>query len=375
MKIGILSMQRILNYGSFYQAYALKSVLESLGHDVSFVDYKVDWTIDTIQHYKTVSFPCLRIIKRRILHPYKYGKEKRDPLYQYFKPCYKKLGLPPKYSFRSKVDVLIIGSDEVFNCLQKNPDVGYSLELFGKDNRAKKLISYAASFGDTTIGKLETYGVDSEVGYYLNKFDAISVRDNNSAEIVKRLCEVTPYQHFDPALVANLEKMAWPDIKRNNYMIVYGYYHRFSDTEGDFIMAFARNRSLKVIILNAPQVFGDEFIRCRPDEMLGYFKGAEYVVTDTFHGTIFSVLYHKPLAIFCRTPKDTGYSNENKLADLIKKLGLNNQLVESPDKLEKVLLNKIEYSMIDEIRAKERERTLSYLRKECGGENANSANL
>ena len=368
MKIGILSMQRILNYGSFFQAYSLKTLLESLGHEVCFVDYKVGWTIDTIEHYKTVNLPHLRMLKRMILHPYKYGRQKREILYDYFTPCYNMLGLTKGYHFREKVDVLVIGSDEVFNCLQKNPDVGYSLELFGKKNRAKKLISYAASFGDTTLERLKQYDVEKEISLYLKRFNALSVRDKNSAKIVKELCGISPFQHFDPVLVGSLEKMEWKDCGINNFMIVYGYYHRFSKEEGNAIMAFAKEKGLKVFVCQS-QIFGDETISCRPDEILNFFAKAKYVVTDTLHGTIFSVLYHKPLAVFCRTPKDEDYSNENKLDDLVGKLKLRNQLVIDPDKLGEILCHEIDYDEIDRIRESERERTLSYLRKECGEEN------
>ena len=339
------------------------------------MDYKVGWTIDTVRHYKTVKLRYLRMAKRMLLHPHRYGKEEKEPLYRYFLPCYEMLGLSREYHFREKVDVLVIGSDEVFNCLQKNPDVGYSLELFGKDSRAEKLISYAASFGDTTIKRLEEYGVGKEIGSYLERFDAISVRDGNSAEIIRHLCGREPCQHFDPALVAGLEEMEWAECKRNSFMIVYGYYRRFSEEEGNTIMAFAEKQGLKVIILNAPQVFGDEFIRCRPDEILGYFKEADYVVTDTFHGTIFSVLYHRQVAVFCRSSRNTDYSNENKLLDLIRKLQLESQIVKDPEDLERALLHVINYDMVDQTRAQERKRALSYLRKECGGKDAGPADL
>ena len=375
MKIGILSMQRILNYGAFFQAYALKSVLESLGHEVLFVDYKVNWTIDILQYYKTVRMPHLRMAKRKILHPYQYGRQKKEPVYQYYHPCYKMLGLSDEYHFHEKADVLVIGSDEVFNCLQRNPDVGYSLELFGKNNRAKKLISYAASFGDTTVKRLEQYGVAEEIGSYLKRFAAISVRDQNSAEIVSALCGITPYQHFDPVLIGNLEKKEWPDCKHENYMVVYGYFHRFSESEGSAIMSFANSRNLKVIVLKDPQVFGDEYILCRPDELPGYFKKAEYVVTDTFHGAIFSVLYHRPLAVFSRSSKSTDYSNENKLLDLLVKLKLEGQLVKKPEDLADVLTNKIDYTLVDRIRAEETQKAISYLRKECGDANVDSTDL
>lgn len=68
------------------------------------------------------------------------------------------LGVTEEMNYNPELDCLVIGSDEVFNCIQKNSNVGYSPELFGKDNRAKKLITYAASFGNTTLEKLDRYG-------------------------------------------------------------------------------------------------------------------------------------------------------------------------------------------------------------------------
>ena len=65
------------------------------------------------------------------------------------------LGITDEMNYNPTVDCLVIGSDEVFNCIQKNSNVGYSPELFGKNNHAKKLITYAASFGNTTLEKLE----------------------------------------------------------------------------------------------------------------------------------------------------------------------------------------------------------------------------
>ena len=97
------------------------------------------------------------------------------------------LGIADEMNYNPTVDCLVIGSDEVFNCIQKNSNVGYSPELFGKNNHAKKLITYAASFGNTTLVKLEKYKKTDEVGALLNKFDAISVRDANSGAIVEQL--------------------------------------------------------------------------------------------------------------------------------------------------------------------------------------------
>lgn len=375
MKIGILSMQRILNYGSYFQAYSLKTILESLGHTVQFVDYQVNWTINVLNSYKHRSFRRLRLLKRCVLHPHDYHAKEALERYAVFAPCYPALGLSAKYHFRSKVDVLIIGSDEVFNCLQSNQDVGYSLQLFGKQNRARKLVSYAASFGDTTLERLKQYEVDREIADCLRKFDMISVRDKNSVDIVTALGLPEPLQHFDPVLIGDLEKRTWGSCNLKNFMIVYGYHKRFTPDEGKAIMDFAKERHLRVILLNEPQTFGDELIYCKPDEILSYFACSDYVVTDTFHGTIFAVLYHKPVAVFCRTVKDTSYSNENKLWDLVAKLELKRQCVSDPRDLGHVLQNAIDFDTVDRIRARERERAITYLIQACGGKNGNQTDL
>ena len=135
-KIGILSMQRIKNYGSFLQAYALKTILQDIGHQVEFVDYHVEQPIiktDNESSNKNDKISkALKSLKgdeplkqkiQYIFHKKNFGKK-----------YYKLLELTEQPNYNPKLDALIIGSDEVFNCIQENKNVGYSLELFGKNN-------------------------------------------------------------------------------------------------------------------------------------------------------------------------------------------------------------------------------------------------
>ena len=368
MKIGIMSMQRVTNYGSYMQAFALKKMLEEMGNEVVFVDYKVEMLASTKKYYNDSKLKSLRLLKRKIKA--KMKKETPKPKInrdRVFEDSYCRIGIGSSRNFRAKVDVLVIGSDEVFNCLQTNPDVGYSLELFGKNNKAKKLISYAASFGDTTVERLKQYGFTDEIAYYLKRFDALSVRDKNSKQIIEELTGIVPLEHFDPTLVARIEKLKWKECSKKKYIAVYGYANRFSEEEGESIKVFAQKRGLDIVILNAPQRFTPDFIECRPDEIFGYFQNADYIVTDTFHGAIFSVLFHKPVAVFSRGPQVVEYSNENKILDLIERLGLQEQLVSRPSMIEEILLHNIDYDRIDRIRKIERTRTLDYLKEYCSG--------
>ena len=200
---------------------------------------------------------------------------------------------------------------------------------------------------------------------YLRRFNALSVRDRNSKHVVEELIDSVPFEHLDPTLVGGIENFQWKQCNKKEYIAVYGYGNRFNEEEGAAIINFAQKRNLNIVILNAPQKFANEYILCKPDEIFGYFQNADYIVTDTFHGTIFSVLFHKPVAVFSRSPKDVDYSNENKLLDLVERLGIESQLVLDPSELEEVLLNDIDYSRIDNIRQKERIRTINYLKEYC----------
>ncbi len=370
MKVGIMSMHRIPNYGSFMQAYSLKKMIESLDHEVCFVDYQVEpsitkrkrpdeWIKCFIKNKKREWFN--RGIIDQILH--KEEKEK-----DIMRSCNGLLEIDENYAFHCKVDVLVIGSDEVFNCTQAGENVGYSPELFGKNARAKKIITDAASFGDTTYDKLQRYGVTDDLMKWVSRINNISVRDNNSKEIITSLCKKTPIINLDTVLVGNIEKLKWkkPDLEYE-YIVLYGYEYRFSKEECDKILHFAKSENCKVIALGERQFKSDIFIKCRPDEVLGYFSEAKYIITDTFHGSIFSIINHKKFVSLIRkaTPQSSG--NRQKLGFLLEQLYLQERLINSIDELSEKMHKNIDYVNVDKIREEERNKTMKYL-ENCIGE-------
>ena len=118
----------------------------------------------------------------------------------------------------------------------------------------------------------------------------------------------------------------------------------------------ARRRGVKLLAVYGHQDFCDENVDCGPDEILSYFRGAEFVVTDTFHGTIFSVITHTPFAVIKRG------QNANKLIDLLKRLSLEDRLAATPEALPCVLDQTMTFDKLDAVRAAARESSLSYLR-------------
>lgn len=368
--VGILSMQRIANYGSFLQAYALKSIIDELGHQPIFIDYHVGPPV--IATPSEGGNRITRLMKKGmetfsydapLVHKLSFIQYKRKYANKYL-PL---LGIGKKRIYTPHLDYLVIGSDEVFNCIQTNTNVGFSPELFGADNHAKKVITYAASFGNTTLDKLQQYDKDTEIGLYLSNLEAISVRDSNSGAIVRSLTNKIPEYHLDPVLAYDYmgKNGVVPDIKvRERYLILYAYSGRITDKEADWIDKYAKSNGLKIYAIGGIQKHADRFIDCSPFEVLSYFQNAEEVITDTFHGSIFSIITHKPFATLVRKSVGNEYGNEEKLTDLLKRLELQSRMTTNITEVAEINATPIDYDRAADIIQGERLRTYQYLSNE-----------
>ena len=367
LRVGILSMQRIRNYGSFLQAYALKRMFEEVGFDVEFVDYapgecivgnqgcsenksRISKVAETINSGASL-LDCLKYVRFKMGFARKY-----HPM----------LGVAKEPNANPALDLLVIGSDEVFNCLQDNPDVGFTPQLFGVGLDAKTKVSYAASFGNTTLERLFAYGVADEVAEYLGNLDMISVRDASSLRIVKALLPESSCRiDLDPVLIYGFSEFfggtgAISQRGESGYMLLYGYSNRFTDEECISIRALSGKKRLPVLCAGGIQGCCDEYVNCSPFELLSLFRDASCIITDTFHGAILSILSHRPFVSFVRRE---GYGNQEKLGDLLGRMGLSDRIVSSSglEELERVLSQSIDYGRVDEAIASYRVSAYDYL--------------
>ncbi len=362
--VGILSMQRVINYGSFLQAYALKQLLKQNGAgEVYFVDIIPGKSLTKRSYLATNKYigytrKIIDILSSgNIISRIKTSVFSRK-IKRSIKASWPMLGL--EYIYSDPFDLIIIGSDEVFNCTQ---DVywGYSKQLFGDIpvSTSHKVSSYAASFGSTDIEKLKQYNIDNEIAHYLSKLISISVRDENSAIIVEKLTHKTPLIHIDPVLAYGY-KQEIADFDKTpvdySYMIVYSYQGRISDVkEIEAITNFAKNKNLKLISIFCRYDWCDEaIIPETPFKVLRWFKFAEYIVTDTFHGTIFSIITESKFATFIRP------SNHNKLGYLLSSLSLGDRETNAYS-LSKKLSKSPDYCTCNLILNQKRKETLLYL--------------
>ena len=143
-------------------------------------------------------------------------------------------------------------------------------------------------------------------------------------------------------------------------MILYGYAGRFSKEECKKIRAYADSKGLKIFCIGGVQDACDKFIDCNPFQVIAYFQHADCVVTDTFHGTILSVITHRQFASIVRK---TGYGNAEKMTDLLGRLGLSDRVVNDLETVGSKVDQLIDYEKVDDAIRVERKKSYEYLRE------------
>ena len=359
MKVGILSMQRIDNYGSLLQSYALKTMIESIGHEVGFLDIRKGDTSKS--HLVSTKSPA--ITGEGVSKPnYRFKlKEKlfTDRSFSSFR--FSTLGMTAsECTDGSLFDAVVIGSDEVFN-YSPACSWGFSDQLFGATG-SKKTISYAASCG---YSRSEDVFEDHRGALVnaLQSLSAVSVRDENTKKFVSGFGREDAVINLDPVLVYDfsselaLVRMKNPD----NILLVYGYTNRFRDqSEIAAIKEYAATNGLVTVCVGGWQWWCDKYLCPGPFEVLSLFRDARAVVTDTFHGTIMAAKFNKPLAVFLRP------SNVNKLGDLVQRVHIDSAQVRTASELSEVLDAVPDYSAFNAEIALQSKVTRDYLARNLG---------
>ena len=362
--VGILSMQRVVNYGSFMQAYALKRVVESFGHHCEFRDFRRG--LPRHQGSK-VKYPGMiaRLAKLPIAFTRPVGSvEKRlfrKKLQNLFKEhCWPLLGMGPEMNYGLKCDVMIIGSDEVFNYTQ-NAAFGYVPCLFGHGIEARRIITYAASAGYANLPDIEADGIGEELAAGFRRIDRFSVRDENTREIVAKYADRAATLVLDPTLIYDFRDELVPSARQDGYLLIYAYEGRMEDpAEVMGVRQFALQNGLKTVSVGFYHHWCDENLVPTPFEMLGLFRDARHIVTDTFHGTIFSIKYNKQFVTLIRSEHALG-SNANKVGFLLRQFGLEARVIRDMSLLSEALLQPIEYSVANNRLAEMRRQSLEFL--------------
>lgn len=339
MKIGILTFHNAHNYGAVLQAYALQYVLTDLGCEVEIIDYR-NRTIDKFHDYWSFKNNSIATVLYRLLFSYNYLRTKErnfcDFTRQFLhlsKERYDHVNIPYGY------DLYIVGSDQVWNPLITGGlDPYYWGELL-KDDR---IISYAASSGN--MNKLSSDDLKS-IQHYLSNFSSISVRENRLKDFLSSKFSVPSQVVLDPTLLAGrecFEKICADRVIDEPYVLVYRVESNPHLREIAYAVASNFNAKLVEIGLdtwvNKRKYPSVKFVNPSVAVFLSLFKHAECVVSLSFHGTAFSLLFEKEFY-------SVKGGNMERVSSVLKPLGLLDRIVNSAEGL---IFLKIDYECVRE---------------------------
>ena len=352
MRIGILTHYDVNNQGAQLQMYALYKELEKLGHEPVILTYVKNYDFDLekkLRYYiKNYLIDCGIGATYRNYKKLKKNKEFRKNCFTF-----------ENYA-TSKIDMAIVGSDEVFSI-----PMGVNMMMYGHCVSTDKMISYAPSFGQTDIALLEKHNAKKLVQEGLKKFVDLSARDENTAQIIEKLTGRVPTMVCDPVLLYDFKdtkvKMKIP---KKKYMVIYAYDFNITDEEEvKAIKQYAKEKGLITVSPGTYHKWCDKNISCNALEWVEIFKNAECVVTDTFHGTITSIITNKPMAVLIRNKL-----NSNKMIDLLDRCNISNRRLKeiSKKELDKVFSQKINFKQVNERVLELRKNGENYLKKAIG---------
>lgn len=305
MKIGIMTFHRAANYGAVLQAYALQNYLEAMGNELEIVDYRCK-EIENVHSpfYFLYVHGFRNKIKQFLRWPVKLKKRK---IFDKF--LQSKISMSLRVNKKNlgdlcykKYDIVIVGSDQVWNPNLIKGDMTYLLD-FVPENIVK--ISYAASFGIDRLN-LENTELYQK---YITRFNKLSVREQQGITIIKELCNKEAINTIDPVLL--LKKEEWEHFmtnpKEKDYILLYMI--RYSEELLHIALKLARKQRRQLVFISDSmrRKRGIKYITsATPEEWTGLFYHAACVVTNSFHGTAFSVNFNKKMIIGLSNSEENG---------------------------------------------------------------------
>lgn len=367
------------NYGGMLQGYATMRLLEKRNIDFELIRYEKKKDLQfIIKSVPRLFNPILRYEKKLMLskkinaklHPVFSKNEaiRRQQFRQfekeYFTPKEKKyVGFEALKASASRYDTYITGSDQIWSPsgLESN---FYNL-MFVPDQIRK--ISLSSSFGVSAIPNNQL----KRTREYLDRIPFISMRENQGAQIVKDLTGREVPVVVDPVCMLTADE--WSQFASSREFCkekyLFAYLMGSNSEYRTQITEYARKNGLKIVALRhanqyvkVDENFGDYcFYDVGPRDFLNLIKNAEIVCTDSYHGSVFSLILHKELAIFSRYSDTETFSKNSRIDTLCENYGVTNRRVSKRNELEQILSEKMSFVQIDRVLDSGREKLDQYL--------------
>ena len=371
MKIGILTLPLRSNYGGNLQAYALWRVLTDLGHDVVLIrrDYG--------EPEYSVSLKLIRIIFKKFLAICGYNPWRKKQKYYSISsslhtkfiednikltPRFNTSSLMTKWLSKNPQDVIIVGSDQVWRYII-SPNI-YNYFLSFVDGNTKK-IAYAASFGTDSweMGEKRT----KECSHLAKCFTKISVRESSGVDLCRRYLGVSAIQLVDPTMLLSKDHYLNICKKYNEFKSggqLFYYFLDENDKKKELLSIGVKSLNNVAFTCMPERQYLDKYFANKPDDYvyppiskwLQSFVDAEFVLTDSFHGCVFSILFNKPFYVVLN--KERGLARFDTLLSIFR---LKERIID-PDNFNNIdWLKSVDWDFVNHELDRQRERSLEFL--------------
>lgn len=372
MKIKTITTWADYNYGASLQAYALVHYLKSCGHDVEIINYLPPYQTRMYDYMwvNPESKASRWLVTRWLYRVAKFAQRmttlKRKKVFDEFNFHTLPLTNTSYQSFTElvknppKADLYIVGSDQVWNVLY---DAGRDPSFFLEFVRKGKKASYAASFSFLDID-IEN---KNRIAASLKSFSMIGVREYQGCELLKSM-KINSTWVLDPVFLLSLDE--WNELANKKdidyekkleepYLLVY-------DFEGNkelklFALQYAHDRGLKIYAITDkyPLRYADEnFKTVGPSDFVKLIACSQAFVSNSFHGTAFSILYHKPVFVFNRHR----HKVNSRMESLLSAFELQDCLIDSNPKREKALMMTFDWDRVELLKQEKLNDSVSFLK-------------
>ena len=346
MKICIVTVYNSINSGSYWQAKALETYLKEMNYEVYF--YKRDNKKSSNSNYrkirKYIKYTLnLNFKKIGIIHE----------VYKKFKELEKSFNIINEYK---NMDLIILGSDTIWN-IDEEYFFKHIDTYWGERFKNKRIITYACSVGNTN---LESYNIKNRIKKCISRFDKISVRDKHTYNSIKKYTKKEIKTVCDPTML--LDKSKYEEIINYDkpnitkpYIFLY-LFRKLTKIENEELTTYAKINDMYIINGTETNNVYDMQITNNPIDFIKYMNNADYVITDTFHGTIFSIILNKQFIVIDR--------GKSKINDILSQFNLQQRIVKNSS-LKKQFDSKIDYNKVNKKLIEYREYSRKYLIDAC----------
>lgn len=383
--VGIVSCYFINNYGSVIQAYATQKMLDELGIQNETINVsgflkqvrkkqylyilksglKSDMLSDRMGKIKNLLY------RKIVKNDYTRGIQKREKAMRDFTKQHINKSVvcsdfPELTNYcKENYDTVLIGSDQLWLPANIAADY-YTLNFVPK---SVKKVAYATSFGVSSLPD----DIKGQASNFLSKIDCISVREEAGKKIIQSLIDKEVEVVCDPTLLFTGEQ--WMDIQDNEPVVkgdyIFCYFIGSSIEHREFVKRLKQKIGCKVVALNHV----DHYMECdegyadeapydvSPGQFLNLIRNAKYVCTDSFHCTVFSLLYNKVFFDFKRYTNASKQSTNSRLETLLGVVDLKNRMFSGNEDVEELLQMGIDFENVNKKLAAYRNQSKEYLMK------------